>query len=93
MESNGRKNETIKWIVGLIFSCLVSVIFITVTIVNKTREDTLLEIKKLAEEARNQSFENKLSISALQAQMVMVLTSSMDLRTELKEINALHRSK
>lgn len=93
MESNGRKNETIKWIVGLIFSCLVSVIFITVTIVNKTREDTLLEIKKLAEEARNQSFENKLSISALQAQMVMVLTSCMDLRTELKEINALHRSK
>lgn len=93
MESNGRKNETIKWIVGLIFSCLVSVIFITVTIVNKTREDTLLEIKKLAEEARNQSFENKLSISALQAQMVMVLTSCVDLRTELKEINALHRSK
>jgi hypothetical protein len=72
---------------------MVSVVFITVTIVNKTRYDTLQEIKTLAEEARDQSFDNKVAISALQAQMVLILTSQVDVKGELKELNALHREK
>ncbi len=84
------KNGTLKWIIGFAVSFMISIILLTINVTNKSKADTLNDIKIIAAEAKLQSVQNTISISELKIQTYNIGEDISEIKDSIRALTNMH---